>query len=648
MFNTSNGFEVNGSNTSGLLFPARYSLKTIDQTVAINLGKLVAGNSLESDLTDEKVEINTLFHENEEFLAEINNLLTEEECEKIIEEVKTVGRAKKRIFPDFGNVKNEEIGASIIIAEADSEMLEYEKQSMIQLRKIAKKNKIPTIGCNKEQLIEKIQQFESENISQVGEKRGREYVFGKEEGGIMQDLDQVYDEDQRTGKRLVGLDKQLADIIWKRVKNKLKEKIKKEKIEVAPRGFYILPKSDWKIKGMNECVRVIAYAENDKFLPHKDAQYCPSPDVRSIFTLIVYLNDLEGYSMNQNVTGGETVFYFPKIEGESEEGRMQEIDMTVKEEIQSRGGLEHGYSKITVKPKTGRAVIASHSILHESRPLKFGAPNFNNKSSQAVEEAQEVDLTDVRKWILKFNVYSVRKGSRECIHCHKAKSPDLATDMEGKNACYCFAKYDFLSGASEIEKSCFLQSLCYFREAQFSELYSRDKVYSNELYEKALSIRYHFPAYLAHFRNQRSTAEAKASESVVKSIPMEIWSVVFSYLGEHTMYQLTAAYPEQFMLLRGEWMRKRKSQRGIENIQPCNSKQKPEILPKFIPDITSHSSIFTRLVFESEFFTRNKEGCCRVAAMYAFALLSGDGILNSLPSRNAAPRTSASKVLYPG
>ena len=164
---------------------------------------------------------------------------------------------------------------------------------------------------------------------------------------------------QRNSSRLLVLDKTLAENLWQRVYKVLFREIKDKGVSIQPLGFDVT-RGVWDLDSLNEAIRINKYSEEEKgfFGPHKDAQFCPNGDQRSIMTLLIYLNE--------DFKGGETCFYFPK------DSTLSSKAMTIKEEINLHGGLENGYKLVRIVPKVGHAVLSSQSILHEALPVSNG------------------------------------------------------------------------------------------------------------------------------------------------------------------------------------------------------------------------------------------------------------------------------------
>jgi prolyl 4-hydroxylase len=86
-----------------------------------------------------------------------------------------------------------------------------------------------------------------------------------------------------------------------------------------------------KAVGLNERFRFYRYDPGERFAPHVDGYYRRENDEQSLLTFMVYLN--------QECEGGETNFLLEKV---------------------------------TVKPKTGRALIFDHQLFHEGAAVLSG------------------------------------------------------------------------------------------------------------------------------------------------------------------------------------------------------------------------------------------------------------------------------------
>ena len=361
-----------------------------------------------------------------------------------------------------------------------------------------------------------------------------------------QDMGVKYDATkERNNSRLLVLDSDVAKYLSDRIEETLSTVIRDHSIPLVPLGFDVL-RGNWEFSGLNEALRINKYsAERREFFAcHKDAQYCPSGDERSILSLVLYLN--EGFK------GGETCFYLPKNREVYTKG------MTVDEEIRAHGGLDNGFHQMKISPVKGSAVLFSQNILHESIPL---------------EPQQTID-----KFILKTDFMLKRKDK------------------------------PFGFSISIQEKEDYFKSLNYFREAQQKELVG-DKNEASQFYERALSLRYCYPAALS---NSKPSNSLIFSTSATNIFPYVVWGKIFFYLNGQDAERLVYAFPD----LRS--VKILQDQRFASILQGLPERKRP----KFYPKVEYQQGIYTCFKFsDADFFESNVEGCCRVAAMYSFFLL---------------------------
>ena len=299
----------------------------------------------------------------------------------------------------------------------------------------------------------------------------------------------TYDVRKRNNSRLIVMDDRLARTLWRRLKfsNKLTKLVQNTK----PLGFNV--QGTWELSSVNPAMRINKYNEGEYFAPHKDAQYAPSGDERSLFSLLIYLTD--------NYEKGETKFYFPKILPKS-----NIKGLTIKEEINAYGGLENGYECVTLKPKKGYAVLFTHNLLHEAT-----APEISN----------DPDITQC--FVLRSDVIVERKE----------KLLGFAICPE--------------------EEEDYLACLNFFREAQQNELkecqddsMSVNTSNTGELYERSLSIRYCYP------RSLELIVKLDEQNPLIDQLPPEMWLHIFKFLHEQEVHNLIYAYPK-FQLLKLIW-----------------------------------------------------------------------------------------------
>ncbi|CAF0903761.1 unnamed protein product [Adineta ricciae] len=293
----------------------------------------------------------------------------------------------------------------------------------------------------------------------------------------MEDMSEKYDAEIRNNSRLIVIDDRLARTLWRRLKfsNRLTKLIANTK----PLGFNV--QGQWELSGVNPAMRLNKYNPGQHFSPHKDAQYAPSGDERSLLSLIIYLND--------DYEQGQTKFYFPKKAPNSDiKG------LTIREEINAYDGLKNGYQCVTIQPKKGHAILFTHNLLHEAVAPK--GPN-------------------AKRFILRSDVTVKRID----------KPLGFAVCAE--------------------EEEDYFACLNLFREAQANELKEQGKsirkintVETGELYERSLSIRYCYPRLLEQKMISKKI-NAKQYE-----LPPEMWLNVLKYLHEQDVQNFIFAYPQ--------------------------------------------------------------------------------------------------------
>lgn len=117
----------------------------------------------------------------------------------------------------------------------------------------------------------------------------------------------------RNNKRILFKDQYLAQKVWLQIKPYVVETFGK-----------------YQAIGLNEMFRIYKYEVGERFKMHRDGSYERNEEECSFFSFLLYLND--------DFEGGETYF---------EEG-------------------------VTVKPKTGDALLFHHPLRHEGRQIISG------------------------------------------------------------------------------------------------------------------------------------------------------------------------------------------------------------------------------------------------------------------------------------
>ena len=411
----------------------------------------------------------------------------------------------------------------------------------------------------------------------------------------------------RNNSRFIVFDSLMANYIWQKLQTTLEEGI--DCTNLVPFGFDVL-RGDWELSGANEAIRFNQYncKKNEFFSVHRDSQFCPSGDERSVFSIVIYLND--GYS------GGETVFYFPK------DSSIESKGLDISEEIAKNQGLDEGYEKVIIKPKCGNFVIFTPNILHESVKIE------DNDNVQ-------------NKYIIKTDIMMKRSGK----------------------------KFGF--SVSLNEQDDYFQCLKTFREAQSHELDNLHED-ACKFYEICLSIRYSYPTKEMIFKkskmhginygnnisikNENSKNKINVISTVTNDQKVECNSSQESY--DANCYKATTHECEVNKLTADIWLEIMLFLEyiDIENLTivfPHLSSFKRMLYKAYIiPSVELRDGVFTKFTYKSYDFVKNNiEGCCRVLAIYSVYLLghSSDNnayTVNYNPETNEVTSIPLNNLLY--
>jgi len=158
-------------------------------------------------------------------------------------------------------------------------------------------------------------------------------------------------EDARNNKYTIITDQNLANSLFKRVKDLVPEDL--TFIAKSP-YFGSAGGSEWKLSGLVERFRVYKYDVDEEYPEHMDGSYKrkiinekgENIVEQSFLTLLIYLND--------NFEGGHTRF-FPE-----------------KQHCRFLRDIENKIPTVVVKPQEGSALVNIHSILHEGSSVTSG------------------------------------------------------------------------------------------------------------------------------------------------------------------------------------------------------------------------------------------------------------------------------------
>ncbi|KAL0486815.1 hypothetical protein AKO1_001153, partial [Acrasis kona] len=171
------------------------------------------------------------------------------------------------------------------------------------------------------------------------------YIKSTEELGY-ESLEKEYPQEYRNNDRVLVRSFALAEELYKKTFQKhLSNTFDFQHSSVKP--FGVATEGIWVPTGINEVIKFTRYNPGEKFSPHMDNCFVKSDDERSIFTMIIYLND--------NYEGGNTVFYNRPTDGV----------------LPYSGELELSYPHPIV-PTKGGVLIFNHDVLHEGLKITKG------------------------------------------------------------------------------------------------------------------------------------------------------------------------------------------------------------------------------------------------------------------------------------
>jgi len=137
---------------------------------------------------------------------------------------------------------------------------------------------------------------------------------------------------------------EIAALLWERIKDKIPEPVEITDDETSPRWQRDL-EGTWEPYGTNENLLFARYRRGGHFAPHTDGYNIVSCDERSMYSIVLFLNNCE--------VGGGTRFYMD-----------EQRDKLVKDD-QGRYTGRPDLVRFTAEPRAGRMVVFFHNIMHE-------------------------------------------------------------------------------------------------------------------------------------------------------------------------------------------------------------------------------------------------------------------------------------------
>ena len=461
-----------------------------------------------------------------------------------------------------------------------------------------------------------------------------------------------YDSTIRNNQRLLTIDKHLANVLNDRLKPLLNKHIlhSNDNLFSIPLGFDVIQhnnvnkeiaaRNDWEFDTVNNCIRVNRYQADcdNHFSFHRDAQYIEDVNKRSLFTLVIYLND--GFEE------GETVFYIEKTKeqlfnihkyynnnGFTIENEMDYYSNIANNKVNTNyeTKFEDNFIVYKVKPKRGSAVLFSHNIIHRACNVNSNKtgniPKNANKNSNNSDSDTNTSTATTSKCVYKYT---------------------LKTEIVMKRDAKIRKKYQQFA-ISSYESKDYINCINYFREAQQQELAGNYKE-SNRFYELCLSLRYLYPVKLAmdliNNENNNNNHNNRNRQKLME-IPFDIWKVIFNYtpareieivslLFPNILYPIIKIYRKQQNQfersgnLNDNYYDRLKSDVFKHEFNPLKlSNKQLDNLPLYIPNLLMQYGSFNLFEFRDvKFYNKHKKQCNFVIAMYSLYLFSNSSKYN--------------------
>ena len=395
--------------------------------------------------------------------------------------------------------------------------------------------------------------------------------------------------EKRNNSRLVLFDEAFANHLWDVISKPLKDVLGDQKIQ--PFGFDVA-RGEWNLSGVNEAMRLNRYSGKHKehFGLHRDAPFCPNGDRRSLYTVLIYLND--------DFRGGETVFHFPKNHSVDFKG------LTIQEEIQSHGNIFTGYDHLTFSPKVGHAVVFKQNLIHEGCLL-----NSN----------------DQYKYVIKTDIMVER--------CEKLGFSPCLEEEENFFKClglFREAQQYELAGDNSKANECYERSLSIRYSYPTIDMVDKTKLETTKEIENPGG----FSFVQAKSEKNHSTqnvllSSKKKIKSACSIFSLEIWHRIMSFIGErYSLENLCEVFPD------------------------LRSTMKNVLCPQVVPDLLHHSGVFTQFSYQDTDFANGDMDClARVAAVYSMFLLGNTPsekhyLINYDKERGNATSVEIADLLY--
>jgi prolyl 4-hydroxylase len=233
---------------------------------------------------------------------------------------------------------------------------------------------------------------------------GNECRFLLEKTKIKESLEFEYEPTKRDSTRSIYECPQLQKILWDRTYRVIYEIAKQ--YQLIPMGFGT--EGSWDPISINQCIRFSEYRpQSQGFLHHRDSAFVKTANERSIFTFLVYLNDL---------SDGQGATHFYRSSNFDKDAQISQEKLELIE---------------IVHAVRGRAIIFNHEIPHRGMPLNRSTCSKNIFRTDIIFRRQTgYFYTPITNW----------RFSPQFIECanfwHKAFMNELKGNLIEAGVCY--------------------------------------------------------------------------------------------------------------------------------------------------------------------------------------------------------------------
>jgi len=166
---------------------------------------------------------------------------------------------------------------------------------------------------------------------------------------------------------------ELAEFLWGRLKGCCDEVVVADEDEEHERWQRDLI-GEWEPCGTNRNILFARYRQGGHFAPHTDGFSIESCDKRSMYSIVLFLNDCK--------EGGGTRFF-----------EQEQKEQLVLDDAGRFVGTED-LTKFCIEPKAGRAVIFFHNIVHQGVPVGVGSEKYIIRSDVMFRRRNPVCKTE--------------------------------------------------------------------------------------------------------------------------------------------------------------------------------------------------------------------------------------------------------------